>query len=459
MTVANVPSNEDTIVAIATPLGEGGLGVVRLSGPKSIAIADRLFQFQNRLQQAASHSLHHGWVHSSSGPLDEAVAALFRSPHSYTGDDVVEISSHGSPVVLKKIVELCENVGARPARPGEFTLRAYLNGKMDLAQAEAVADLIRAKSDRARGAAVDQLRGVLSERLKKLREPLVTLLAQVEANMDFVEEDIPLISREQITTVLLSVDKEMTNLLSTAARGRWLREGVKVTLAGKPNVGKSSLFNALLSQDRAIVTDVPGTTRDILEEQFEWGGVPFILSDTAGLRNTDDPVESAGNERAHRAHASADIVLAVVDGTAPLSADDKRLLSALEGRRAVIVINKSDRPLKFRSADLRCLWSVVEVSAKTGQGLSELKELLLKNLATDTSESESSFLTNERHVNLIEKSREHIQAAIQAIQAGGAMESASVDLRQAIKELSTITGEDSDEDVLDSIFRQFCIGK
>ncbi len=479
-------STEDTIVAIATPLGEGGLGVVRLSGSQSFAIADRVFQSKQKLSEAPTHTIHHGWItdvgaglragpngtipavdvmsggrggpplrtDQSNGFVDEAVAAVFRAPRSYTGEDVLEISCHGSPVVLKEVVRLCVQEGARPAQPGEFTQRAYLNGKLDLPQAEAVADLIHAQSSKARAAAAEQLRGQLSVRINGLREQIVDLLAHIEANLDFAEEEIPIIERDKMKTSLDKTILGLDELLSTSVKGRLLRDGLKVTLAGRPNVGKSSLFNALLAQDRAIVTDVPGTTRDTLEEKMEWDGFPVVLIDTAGLRSTDDAVESEGTARATRAHANADVIVFVVDGSVPFTDEDTRVSASLQGKTVVTALNKADRGCVVK------IPSAVATSAKDGRGLSELKSAILASVVTRAPESEASLVvTNLRHARHLEAARDKLKAAKQSAAERRSEETVALDLRAALEELGEITGEAVTEDVLSAIFRQFCIGK
>ncbi len=454
-------TTDDTIVAVATPLGQGGLGVVRLSGSDAFRIADLIFPTESKLSQASTHTLHHGWLHSETNVIDEAVAAVFRKPRSYTGDDVVEFSCHGSPAVLKEVVDLCVARGARPAEPGEFTQRAYLNGKMDLAQAEAVADVIHATSARARAAASDQLRGVLSSRLKTMRERLVMLLAKIEANLDFSEEGTPYVDRGEAKFELTHVLSELNALLSTSLQGRLYRDGVRVAIVGRPNVGKSSLFNALLASERAIVTAIAGTTRDTWEEMVVWNGYCIRLIDTAGLRDTVDEVERIGAERARHAQKTADVTMLVLDASAPLDPEDHELLAALPSE-SVVVLNKNDRPSELTGNDLNQLsrFSSIFLSAKTGAGLSDLKEALVAKIPKTSREVESStVITNIRHVNHLEKMRKELELTMQAFKQRESEETVALPLRAALLELGKITGESVTEDVLSSIFRQFCIGK
>lgn len=452
---------DDTIVAISTPLGQGGLGVLRLSGPQSLPIAARLFQNPS-FNAAASHTLHHGWIKSQGKVVDEAVAGFFRAPKSYTGEDVVEISCHGSPVVLKEVLRLAEEAGARLADPGEFTQRAYTNGKLDLLQAEAVAELISARSASARGAAAEQLRGVLSQRMKRIRGAVVDLLAHMEANLDFVEEDIPGLSREKMKAGLTAVAADIEALLATSLRGRWLREGVRVALVGKPNVGKSSLFNALLAHDRAIVSDIPGTTRDTLEEHLEWDGWPVVLTDTAGLRDTADAVEQKGTERALRASSLADVTALVLDLGESLTDEDRNAAARLKGKNLLVVLNKSDRPAKIDPASLKKEFPPVAVrtSALKGEGLVEFKRAVLSALSASAApDGEAVVVTNARHVRHLEKAAAALTEALRAAGGKESEEALSVPVREALKELSAITGESVTEDVLTSIFSRFCIGK
>jgi tRNA modification GTPase len=454
---------DDTIVAIATPLGEGGLGVVRLSGPDARRIASHLFHSssQTNILAAATHTLHHGWIEKQNHPIDEIVAGVFLAPHSYTGEDVVELSCHGSPVVLREIVQLCEEQGARPARPGEFTERAYLNGKMDLAQAEAVADLIHTRSTKAREQAAEQLKGVLSQRLKNIRDPLVNVVAHLEANLDFVEEDIPGLLLEDLKKNLVSLKHDIEQLLATALRGKMVRDGLRVVLIGRPNVGKSSLFNALLASDRAIVTNVPGTTRDTLEETLQWNGFAVTLTDTAGLRDTVDAVEEKGTERSRKAHAMADVVLFIVDGSQALTEDDKKIAQAVIPQKTIVVVNKSDKQRQVDETFLKPFSAAtLTVSAKTASGLEKISSTVISLLTKDIPEIESTpTVTNSRHIHHLEKAQKKISDALSGLEKKKSEEELAVDLKEAIEELGSITGETATNDILAAIFSTFCIGK
>jgi len=456
------PDFDDTIAAVATPLGEAGLGVIRLSGPAALSIADKLFEARRPLSAAATHTLHHGWITRSSRRLDEAVAAVFRAPTSYTGEDVVEFSCHGSPAVLRELLAWCCESGARLARPGEFTQRAYVNGRMDLAQAEAVAALIGARSARSARAAADQLAGGLSTRVGALRRAAIELLADIEANLDFAEEDLPSLPKDRVAAALGLLIDGIGLLLATGTRGRWLREGGSVVLAGRPNVGKSSLFNAFLAQDRSIVTDVPGTTRDTIEERLSWDGYPIALIDTAGIRKTTDPVESIGTDRARRAADQADVVVLVIDASQQLTDDDRAIARTLNGQAVVVALNKSDRPPAVLPVDIVRigLQRSVAVSALTGAGLADLRAAALSLFPSGPETGEAGVVvTNERHAEKLSEALAACESALDALGEGRGEDAVSFDVRRAAGALAAVTGDDVGEAVLDSIFSRFCIGK
>lgn len=454
---------DDTIAAIATPIGSGGLGVVRLSGPAAIPVASRIFAVEgSSLDHASSHTLHHGRVHRGALFLDDAVAGVFRAPASYTGEDVVELFCHGSPLLLKEVLSLCLENGARLAEAGEFTQRAFLNGKIDLAQAEAVAELIHANSEAARIAAGRQLEGLLSRRVKAWRNELLELVAHIEANLDFAEEEIPGLARQKMKDGLVSLQKGIEELLSTEFRGRLLREGLRVAIIGRPNVGKSSLFNALLSQDRAIVTPVAGTTRDTLEETAQWDGMGIVLIDTAGLRDTEDAVEREGTRRARRSSLHADAVIVVLDGSEGITPEDRAIAAELVEKPAVVALNKSDLPSRVSLTDAVAigLGNAVSVSAVSGMGLRDLKNAVMALFSRHAPETKDGLVvTNERHVDHLEKALLLVERALDAAEEGRSEEAIAADLREALEELGAITGETAGEEILDSIFRRFCVGK
>ncbi|GBC93114.1 tRNA modification GTPase MnmE [bacterium HR15] len=458
----------DTIAAVATPPGEGGIGIIRVSGPLAFPIAARIFQ---RARNAPwgnppgktvfeSHRIYFGAIRDpqTGEVLDRALLLTFRAPHSYTGEDVVEFSCHGSPFLLQRVLKLIWQEGARPAQPGEFTQRAFLNGKLDLAQAEAVADLVRARTESQLRAALYLHEGVLSRTVRQLNEGLLALLAEVEATIDFAEE-IGELDREAFAQRLEELIDRLTGLLQRAQAGRLLREGVRIAIVGRPNVGKSSLLNALLGEERAIVTPIPGTTRDLIEEAFQIQGVPIVVLDTAGLRENPDPVEQLGIERTRRAIEHADLLLVVMDLGEGLTHADRVLLAMLPAEKPRLYVwNKAD--LVPESTPLPALDSaMVRVSALTGEGLPTLCEAILQAVNLSGVGEESLMLTHQRHVQAVEEARQHLISALQATHSALPPDIIAVDLRAAWLALGTITGETVDEELVNRIFRDFCIGK
>src|SRR5262245_40716647 len=461
---------DDTIAAIATAPGAGGLAVVRVSGGRALGVADAVFRGGPPLAEAPSHTLHHGWAVGSSGErLDEVVAAIFRAPRSYTREDVVELSCHGGDQPSRRVLAALLAAGARLARPGECTLRAVLHGRMDLSQAEAVADLIGGASARpharAHELALSQRSGGLRRAIDALIERLSDAVAEVEARVDFAEDVGGIEVPEHVVDAIGALDRELAALLSTSAWARAVREGVRVPLVGRPNVGKSSLFNALLGEARSIVTDVPGTTRDRVSEAIEISGVRVTLSDTAGLRETLDSVESIGVARAREALVGAALVLWVVDGAAPLAEDDRRLAAELAGARVVVALNKCDRPRATAARDVAALLNgtagpVIEVSATRGSGLDALRAALAQAVgAHGVPESTAVALGNLRHVDAVERARAALGRAATAAHQRMPGEIVALELREALATMGEVTGRTVDEDLLDRIFAKFCVGK
>jgi tRNA modification GTPase len=453
----------DTIVAIATPLGEGGIGVVRLSGPAALSIGARLFRgaVDADPEQFASHTVHLGRaVEPESGEtIDTALFTPFRAPHSYTGEEVVEISGHGSPRALLRLVEAAQRLGARLAEPGEFTRRAFLNGRMDLAEAEAVADLIRARTDASLRIATRQLEGRLSTIIRAIRADLVTLLAEIEAAIDFPDDVEPPASPEiaaRVTTALASAER----LLSTADAGRLFREGAAVVIAGRPNVGKSSLLNALLRESRAIVTEVPGTTRDVIEEAVNIRGIPLRAIDTAGLRDTTDVVERLGVERSHREIKAADLVLWVVDLSEPITEEDRRIGDQFRGRPFLLVANKADLPFRLDPHQLVASGApVIRTVAPTGDGIEALEDAIAARLLGTGVSSEDVLVSNARHRARLESAAAALRQAVATVEAGFEQAMLAIDLKIAAEALGEITGESVTEATISEIFARFCVGK
>lgn len=450
---------DDTIAAIATPQGHGGIGIVRLSGPEALAIARQVFvpAGKKALNGVVSHRMLYGRVHDpeSGDALDEALLVYMQAPRSYTGQDVVEIQGHGGPTPLRAILSACLRKGARMAHEGEFTLRAFVNGRLDLAQAEAVLDVIMARTEAALRVAVNQLGGRLSGEVRALRQRLLETLAYLEATIDF-GEDVP---PQDIAPELGACREELAWLLGEAERGMVYRQGVRTAIVGRPNVGKSSLLNRLLRAERAIVTPIPGTTRDTLEETLNLQGVPFVLTDTAGIVASDDPVERLGIERSRRSLAQADLALVVFDSSAPPSPEDAEVAALAAGRPAVVALNKSDLPPAGDYGALLPEAPHVRASALTGEGLAALEQRLVETAMAGRAAGGEPVASNPRHRDLLQQALGHVQDACRALKAGTPEDLVAIDVAAATEALGGITGERVSEDLLATIFGRFCIGK
>jgi len=442
---------DDTIVAIATPAGRGGIGVIRLSGPEAKHIALSMLNIAD-LQPGRAHYCEVR-ERNSSERLDEAVATYFAKPRSYTADDIVEIAAHGSPVLLQAIVQMALDAGARLAEPGEFTMRAFLNGRIDLIQAEAVRDLIESQTVFQAKVAAQQLEGALSKRVAPIKHQLVRLIALLEAGIDFAEDDVAVVPVEQITAAIDAAREQLTALLSTFTAGRLVHEGITLAVIGRPNVGKSSLFNRLVQRERAIVTDIPGTTRDAISEAMSLAGVPVRIVDTAGIRDTDDPVERIGVQRTLEAAAEADVVLHVIDCSQPSDHHEQELASKIAGRAAILVANKSD-------IGVRTIPDSIATSAVTGVGLDQLRSAIIARVTGSSDFSiQSGALTNARHEQLVRESAAALEKARAAAEVSTPDEMVLIDLYEALRALDALTGETTTDDVLGLIFSTFCIGK
>lgn len=454
-----------TVAAISTSLGTGAIGIVRMTGPDSIAICDRLYQGKRgRLEAAASHTLHYGAIADPDGGalVDEVLVSVMRAPGTYTREDIVEINCHGGPVAQQRVMSLLLAQGADLATPGEFTRRAYLNGRIDLVQAESVAQIISAKTEAGLRVAMSQLEGALSREIACLRQDILGALATVEAGIDFSDEDIDKLDRDLLGQVLTGTEERLRQLIDSAFVGRVLCEGVRTAIVGKPNVGKSSLLNALLMRERAIVTEIPGTTRDTIEEIINIGGIPLQLIDTAGLRPGGDEVERIGVERSRRAISEADLVLCLFDGSEPEDDHDRALLTSVPSDRTIFVINKADL---FRGQQARFNRGLlpaepVTISAVTRQGLSRLKEKISGLvLGGALPPLEGPMVTHERHKQLLTESLASLGRARQGLKVGLGEELLAEELRGSLGALGEITGDEIVEDLLDRIFQEFCIGK
>ncbi len=453
-------TQKSPIAAIATPVGEGGIAVVRVSGKEAISKVNEGF-FGKDLTKQHSHTVHFGKIVDQKGlPVDEVLVTLFHSPKSYTGEETVEISCHGGVLVTQKVLETILGLGIKAAEAGEFTQRAFLNGKLDLDQAEAVADLIHAKSLKAVDAAHQQLEGKLGEHVKRFRQQIIDATAMVELELDFIEEDVEFANKEQLKKLLEDVDSELAELLETYETGRLVKDGVKTVLIGRPNAGKSTLLNTLVGSDRAIVTDIAGTTRDTIDVDWSFDGLLFKLIDTAGLRQTEDIVEAEGVRRSQRAFEQADLVIYLKDLSHPFEDEERKEIAGFQKKSGdtpfILVGTKAD-------IESESEWRTefdLKISAAEGEYISELKKLL-KDRALENKHYDASSLlvTSSRHRDALQKARDQIQAALSGLKQGMTGDFLSIDLRIALNELGSITGEITNEDILDSIFSRFCIGK
>ena len=453
----------DTIAAIATPLGEGGLAVLRVSGPQALAIADRCFApkgiASKKPSGASSHTIHYGHIKRDDRVIDEVLVSVLRAPRTFTREDVVEISCHGGLLPARLVLDALLAAGARLAEAGEFTKRAFLNGRLDLAQAEAVADLIHARTDLAVSAANEQLAGKLSQRIRELRADLLTTLAHVEAHLDFPDEDIAPDTRGQLLARLDRGVAFMDELLRTAHDGQVLRRGVRAAIVGRPNAGKSSLLNQLLGHDRAIVSPTPGTTRDTIEETASIRGVPVVFIDTAGLRDTADAVEAEGVRRSRVALERAELILHLLDASEPLDAADQRHLEEFSDRKRLLVINKCDLPRRLE-VPAQSGARVLEISCATGAGLEALRDAIRDTVCTGGLNAEMlQVMINSRHQDALQRSRAATLRSAEALRADRTLELVALDLRIAVQAVGEIVGETTTEDLLDVVFSQFCIGK
>ncbi|MBV9762382.1 MAG: tRNA uridine-5-carboxymethylaminomethyl(34) synthesis GTPase MnmE [Acidobacteriaceae bacterium] len=445
----------DTIVAISTPLGRGGLGVARLSGARSREIAEAILRFPSKPGWQSWTSQLAALLDADGAAVDQVVVSYFAAPRSYTAEDVVEISCHGAPVILRLCVERAAGQGARIAEPGEFTLRAYLNGRIDLPQAEAIRDLIEATTLYQARVAAQQMEGSVSRRIQPVKEQLVELIALLEAGIDFAEDDISVASAEEILRRLAPIQQGVERLVASFGAGKLVFEGFTLAIAGRPNVGKSSLFNRLLEQDRAIVTAIPGTTRDTVSETTTLEGLPLKLVDTAGIRQGSDLVETLGIERSYQAVADADLTLLVLDLSEEVTDADRELLAKLEDRRPVLVGNKRDLQRRCES-----IGGLVEVSATTGEGVEELRRRILERLAPEgLMAPESGSITNIRHEALLRESLEALVNARRAVEFEIPHEMLLLDLYAALRPIDAVTGATTADDILNRIFSTFCIGK
>jgi len=448
----------DTIVALATPVGRSGIGVIRLSGEGSLEIVRKLIcnaDFSPDSRFSALKKIYS--LDSTDEVLDTGLITYFQAPGSFTGEDVIEISCHGSPVILRQIIDSCLKLNARIAQPGEFSLRALANGQLNLSQAEAIRDLINAQTAAAAKQSVRQLRGELSSQIQPLKDDLLNIIVILESSLEFVEDDLPEFQVDIINSNLLEISDKLNRMASTFQAGKLLREGLKVAIVGRPNVGKSSLFNALIGIERAIVTEIAGTTRDQLHEKLVIKNIPISLIDTAGLRNTKDLVESIGVERSKLVMADADLVVALFDGSETLTSEDFEILDQIKELKCLPVINKSD--LQQSSTTLPAISDAVKISAKTGAGILELQNAIVEPFSMEDLSHSGFLITDARHFDLLIRAGSEIEKSIFSISDRASEEIILIGLHNALKFLGEITGETTSEDVLTRIFSTFCIGK
>ena len=452
----------DTIAAISTPRGEGGIGIIRISGDKSFEILDKIFNTKNPNRDLGFYKFNYGFIHDNGKIVDEVMAVRMKAPKTYTCEDVVEINFHGGHLISEKVLELVLKNGARHAEQGEFTKRAFMNGRIDLSQAEAVMDIIQGKTEKSISLSLEQLRGDLRDKIGSFKKALLDVTAHVNVVLDYPEEGIddPLPSnlRENLENVYAEADR----LISSYDKGKKIKEGIKTVIAGKPNVGKSTLLNSLLKEERAIVTHIPGTTRDVIEEIINIKGIPLVLTDTAGIRKTEDIVENIGVEKSKKFIENADLVLLVLDASRELESEDREVIQEIQNnnKKTIVLLNKIDLERKIELDEFG-LENILEISAKDNIGIEDMEERIYSYIVEEKVEdsSEKLIITNIRHKTALEKTKDAIRNIFETIDAGMPMDLISVDLKEALDSLSEITGEISSEDILDHVFGNFCVGK
>lgn len=455
----------DTICGIATPLGEGGISIIRVSGSDSLKVINKIFKGKNSsdILDMKSYTMRYGYICDidSKVEIDEVIISYMKGPRSFTAEDVVEVNCHGGVVSTGRVLEEIIKAGARIAEPGEFTKRAFLNGRIDLSQAEAVMDIIRAKTDLSMKSAVMQSNGALSKEIGKLREYMLNTLALIEYSVDFTEDDeepdetIPIRVQEQLTVAI----EDMKKLLEGANEGRIIRDGLKLAIIGKPNVGKSSLLNCLLKEKRAIVTDIPGTTRDIIEEFISLDGIPVKITDTAGIRETEDEVEKIGVEKSREKIDEADLVVLMLDSSRPLEDEDREIIEKVKDKKYVVLMNKNDLEKKISDEDIKELKNIIYISAKTGFGIDELKEKVKDLFFNGEVDSESMIISNNRHKQALYRALENCEEALDRVKSNEYLDLISIYVTSALKALGEITGSEFEEDLINKIFSEFCVGK
>ena len=456
----------DTITSISTPMGEGAIGIVRLSGPQAVEIADKLYKGKHLLNDVPSHTINYGHIidPESKEVIEEVMVSVLRAPKTFTREDIIEINCHGGILTINRVLELTMTYGARMAEPGEFTKRAFLNGRIDLSQAEAVMDFIRSKTDRASKVAMNQIEGRLSDLIKKQRQSILEILAQVEVNIDYPEyDDVGDATTEFLLEQSKESKQEINRLLDTGAQGKIMREGLSTVIVGKPNVGKSSMLNNLIQDNKAIVTEVAGTTRDVLEEYVNVRGVPLRLVDTAGIRETEDIVEKIGVERSRKALSQADLILFVLNNNEALTQEDYTLYEVVKNEDVIVIVNKMDLEQNIDINEVKDMIGdtpLIQTSMLKQEGIDEL-EIQIRDLffGGEVQNQDMTYVSNSRHISLLKQARQTIQDAIDAAESGVPMDMVQIDLTRTWEILGEIIGETASDELIDQLFSQFCLGK
>ncbi|HCY2870328.1 tRNA uridine-5-carboxymethylaminomethyl(34) synthesis GTPase MnmE [Staphylococcus aureus] len=456
----------DTITSISTPMGEGAIGIVRLSGPQAVEIADKLYKGKHLLNDVPSHTINYGHIidPESKEVVEEVMVSVLRAPKTFTREDIIEINCHGGILTINRVLELTMTYGARMAEPGEFTKRAFLNGRIDLSQAEAVMDFIRSKTDRASKVAMNQIEGRLSDLIKKQRQSILEILAQVEVNIDYPEyDDVEGATTEFLLEQSKEIKQEINRLLDTGAQGKIMREGLSTVIVGKPNVGKSSMLNNLIQDNKAIVTEVAGTTRDVLEEYVNVRGVPLRLVDTAGIRETEDIVEKIGVERSRKALSQADLILFVLNNNEALTQEDYTLYEVVKNEDVIVIVNKMDLEQNIDINEVKDMIGdtpLIQTSMLKQEGIDEL-EIQIRDLffGGEVQNQDMTYVSNSRHISLLKQARQTIQDAIDAAESGVPMDMVQIDLTRTWEILGEIIGETASDELIDQLFSQFCLGK
>ncbi|HDH6703207.1 TPA: tRNA uridine-5-carboxymethylaminomethyl(34) synthesis GTPase MnmE [Staphylococcus aureus] len=456
----------DTITSISTPMGEGAIGIVRLSGPQAVEIADKLYKGKHLLNDVPSHTINYGHIidPESKEVVEEVMVSVLRAPKTFTREDIIEINCHGGILTINRVLELTMTYGARLAEPGEFTKRAFLNGRIDLSQAEAVMDFVRSKTDRASKVAMNQIEGRLSDLIKKQRQSILEILAQVEVNIDYPEyDDVEDATTEFLLEQSKEIKQEINRLLDTGAQGKIMREGLSTVIVGKPNVGKSSMLNNLIQDNKAIVTEVAGTTRDVLEEYVNVRGVPLRLVDTAGIRETEDIVEKIGVERSRKALSQADLILFVLNNNEVLTQEDYTLYEVVKNEDVIVIVNKMDLEQNIDINEVKDMIGdtpLIQTSMLKQEGIDEL-EIQIRDLffGGEVQNQDMTYVSNSRHISLLKQARQTIQDAIDAAESGVPMDMVQIDLTRTWEILGEIIGETASDELIDQLFSQFCLGK